>query len=97
MDVLYFLADYCYITITSNLPLKIYHLKTQLKQEIGSRRRGGGVAEWFWSLAIEQQQHDPKVPGSNNANGRNGICLLFIVSGICFRHLVTIVFSAPYK
>jgi len=83
------------ITVTLLL-LPIYHLKTQLKQEIGSRRRGG-VAEWFWSPAIQQQQHDPKVPGSNNANGRNGICLLFIVSGICFRHLVTIVFSAPYK
>jgi len=92
MDVLYFLADYCYITITSNLPLK-----NLIKTRNWKSEERGGVAEWFWSPAIQQQHHDPKVPGSNNANGRNGICLLFIVSGICFRHLVTIVFSAPYK
>lgn len=37
MDVLYFLADYCYITITSNLPLK-----NPIKTRNWKSEEGGG-------------------------------------------------------
>ena len=42
MDVLYFLADYCYITITSNLPLK-----NPIKTRNWKSEEGGGWPSGF--------------------------------------------------